>query len=97
MQGYSLAAVCRLLIVLASVLRSSGSWAGGLQQLQLQDLEHGLSICGAHAYCSVATGIFPDQESNTCLLHRQVGSLSLSHEGGDNESVPIQKTQETQF
>ena len=35
---------------------------------------HGLS-------CSSACGIFPDQRSNPCLLHWQVDSLPLSHQG----------------
>ena len=35
---------------------------------------HGLS-------CSTACGIFPDQDLNLCLLHRQVNSLPLSHQG----------------
>ena len=35
---------------------------------------HGLS-------CSVVCGVFPDQRSNPCLLHWQVDSLLLSHQG----------------
>ena len=35
---------------------------------------HGLS-------CSVACGVFPDQGWNPCLLHWQVDSLPLSHQG----------------
>ena len=31
--------------------------------------------------CSTACGIFPDQGSNSCLLHWQVDSLPLSHQG----------------
>ena len=31
--------------------------------------------------CSEACGIFPDQGSNLCLLHWQVDSLPLSHQG----------------
>ena len=31
--------------------------------------------------CSEACGIFPDQGSNPCLLHWQVDSLPLSHQG----------------
>ena len=30
--------------------------------------------------CPRACGIFPDQESNPCLLHWQVDSLPLSHQ-----------------
>ena len=36
---------------------------------------HGLS-------CPVANGIIPDQGLNPCLLHWQVDSLLLSHQGG---------------
>ena len=57
---------------------------------------HGLSSCGFLALkarstgsvvvvhglrCSPACRIFPDQESNFCLLHWQVESLPLSHPG----------------
>ena len=31
--------------------------------------------------CSAACGIFPDQGSNPCLLHWQMDSLPLSHQG----------------
>ena len=40
------------------------------------------SIVAAHGpSCSAACGTFPEQGSNTCLLHRQVDSLPLSHQG----------------
>ena len=48
-------------------LGSRSSWA----------LEHRLNSCGTRAWC----GIFPDQGSNPCLLHFQVDSLLLSHQG----------------
>ena len=41
-------------------------------------VDHRLNNCGARAYCSEACGIFPDQGSNLCLLHRQADSLPLS-------------------
>ena len=34
--------------------------------------------------CSVASGIFLDQGSDSCLLHWQVDSLLLSHQGSPN-------------
>ena len=38
-----------------------------------------LSSCGAQGLsCSTACGIFPDQESNPCLLHWQENSLPLN-------------------
>ena len=40
------------------------------------------SVVKAHRLsCSVACGIFLDQRSNPCLLHWQVDSLPLSHQG----------------
>ena len=40
------------------------------------------SIVVAHGpSCSAACGTFPEQGSNTCLLHCQVDSLPLSHQG----------------
>ena len=51
----------------------------------------GFSTCGSQAVkcwvsscalsCSAACGIFLDQGSNLCLLHWQVDSLPLSHQG----------------
>ena len=40
------------------------------------------SVAVAHGIsCSTACGIFPDQRSNSCLLHWQADSLPLSHQG----------------
>ena len=46
----------------------------GLQSTGSIVVRHGLS-------CSEACEIFPDQGSNLCLLHWQVDSLPLSHQG----------------
>ena len=53
----------------ARELRCLGSRAQ-IQQLRHMDL-----------FSSTARGIFPDQGSNSCLLHWQVDSLPLSHQG----------------
>ena len=45
---------------------------------------HGLS-------CSKMCGIFPDQGSNLCLLHWQVDSLPLSHQGRPKGSFYLQE------
>ena len=45
-------------------------------------MAHGLS-------CSVACGIFPEQASNLCLLHRQADSLLLSHQGSPGHSLGV--------
>ena len=50
--------------------------------LRLQELQHVGSIDVAHRLsCSVAGGIFSDQESNPCLLHWQADVLPLSQQG----------------
>ena len=44
--------------------------------------EHRLQIIVAHGpSCSMACGIFPDQGSNPCSLHRQADSQPLRHQG----------------
>ena len=51
------------------LLRSTGSRRAG-------------SVVVAHGpSCSVACGIFPDQGSNPCPLHRQADSQPLRHQG----------------
>ena len=75
---------------------SCGVWAshcGGFSCCRAWALEHtgyrscssGLSSPGsvvvAHGLsCSMACGIFPDQGSNSCLLHWHMNSLPLSHQ-----------------
>ena len=71
------------------LLRSSGSRAPGHQQLQLRGsvvvaprLQSAGSAVVVHGLsCTKAYGIIPDQGSNLCLLHWQVDSLLLSHQG----------------
>ena len=63
----------------------------GTQALQLQHtgsevaaprLQSPGSIVVAHGLsCSTACGIFPDQRLKSCLLHWQMDSLPLSHQG----------------
>ena len=68
--GFSLVAVCGLLFAVASLVAEHG-------------LEGALAtVVGAHGLsCSTACGSFLDQGSNPCLLHWQVDSLPLSHQG----------------
>ena len=68
-RGYSLVVVCRLLITVA--------FCCGPQALGCV----GSVVVVRVLRCSVAYGFFPDQGSNTCLLHWQVYSLSLNHQG----------------
>ena len=64
-RGYSLVAVLRLLIAVASLVGEHG-----LSSTQASGAAaRGLSSCGATwLSCSVARGIFPDQELNSCPL-----------------------------
>ena len=84
--GYSLAAVCRLLILVASLVaehRLQGAWvsraaAWGFSSYGFQALEHRLNSWGTWLSCSMACGIFLDQGLNPCLLQWQAESLPLS-------------------
>ena len=59
-------------VVAACGFNGCSSWA----------LEHRPNSCGTRAeFCSATYGIFPVQVSNLCLLHWQVNSLPLSHQG----------------
>ena len=82
-----LVAVLGCLIAAASPAVEQGSRLHMLQQLPRGSvvLAPGRTdlIAVVHRFsCSVAYGIFPDQGSNLCLLHWQVGSSPLSHHGG---------------
>lgn len=70
--GYSVA-VQALLMPVASLIAEHGPW-GAWALSRLPCPVHGLS-------CSVPRAVFPDQGSNPSLLHRQVVSLPLSHQG----------------
>ena len=63
--------------------------------------EYGLNSCGsllentgstgvAHGLsCPMACGIFPDKGLNPCFLHWQADSLSLSHQGSQNNFLKL--------
>ena len=70
----------RLKGVLASVTGAPGRWSAGSVVVA-----HGLS-------CPVACGIFLDQRLNLRLLHWQVGSLLLSHQGSPVTHLRQQST-----
>ena len=62
-------------------LRSTGSRSRGFQLSWLLGTR-AVSVVVAHGLsCSKACGIFPDQGLNPCLLHWQVDSLPLGHQG----------------
>ena len=87
--GYSLVAVhkrltcglssCRAWVPGHEGLSSCGTWAQYLQfpdsRAQAQQLWH------TDLVASLACGLFLNQKSNPCLLHWQVDSLPLSHQG----------------
>ena len=62
------------------------SWGSGLQSTDSVVKVHGLR-------CPEACGISPGQGLNSCLLHRQAGSLPLSHQG--SLKIDINTDQET--
>ena len=76
-QGLLLVAVCRPLITMGSLV--AGAWASVGMVPRLKSTG---SIAVAHVLsCSVAREIFPDQESNPCLLHRQHGFFTTEPPG----------------
>ena len=89
--------VCRLLIVVASLVVEHRLWARELQRLQRAGSV--VAALGLHSVgsvvvehklsCSPACGIFPDQGSNPCLLHWQVDSYPLHHQGSLNALTSI--------
>ena len=86
-RAYSLAAVCRLLIAVASLITEQGlygTWASavvayGLSHCRSRTLEHRFNNVVHGLGCSVACVIFPNQGSNHCLLYWQVDSSPPSH------------------
>ena len=76
--GSSLVVVCGLLVTVASLVVEH--W---LQDEQLQFLGslQRLQVVTTWLSCSTVCGIFLDQGLNPCLLHWQVDSLPLSHQG----------------
>ena len=76
---------CSLVMVLGSLILAAFLVAEhGLQGPQASvSVAPGLQSAGIVAHRlspSLASGIFPDQGSNLCLLHQQAYSLPLSHQ-----------------
>ena len=77
------------------LLQSTSSSAGRLQQSRHMGTvvatprlwSTGSVVVTHRLSCSTACGIFPDQGLNHCLLHWQLDSLSLSHQGNPNKSI----------
>ena len=69
-RGATLVTVCGFFIAMVSLVAEHELWGKRASLV----VAHGLS-------CSSVCGIFPDQGSNLCLLHRQAVSLLLSHQG----------------
>jgi len=92
-RGLLCVAVSGLLIVVASLLQSTGFRAHGLQELQHKGLvvvAHGLS-------CSVACGIFSDQGLNPCPLDWQADSHPLHHQGSPHSCIFLRKPNKSIF
>ena len=89
-RGYSLVAVCRLLVVVTSFVEYGlySVWAsvvGGMWTQELQFLGSratGSAVVARELSRSVACGLFLEQGSNPCPLHWQVDSHPLCHQGG---------------
>ena len=69
-RGYSLAALCGLLVALASLVAEPGLWG----------TRASVPVVHRHS-CSTAGGICLGQGQNPCLLHWEMDSLPLSHQG----------------
>ena len=75
--GHSSSRCAGLSLSWPHLLRSTGS-------------RHAGSVVVAHGpSCSAACGIFPDQGTNPCPLHRQADSQPLRHQGGPSLLVFI--------
>ena len=83
-KGHSLAAVASLVENGLSATRASEAAAPSLQSTSSVVVVEGLS-------CITACEIFLDQGLNLCLLHWQVDSLPLSHQGSPKEYNNIKK------
>ena len=83
---YGLFSSCSKWRLLSSCsVRASGCNSFSLQWLLL--LQSTGSVVVHRLSCSKACGIFPDQGLNQCLLHWQVDSLPLCHQGSPR--VPL--------
>lgn len=78
--AYSLVAMCGLAHCVASLVAEYehlGMWAS----VVLRPESAGSTVAAHGLSCSIASGIFPDQGSNSCLLCWQGDSSPLSHPG----------------
>ena len=66
------------------MLRAQQFWHMGSVVVASRPQSTGLVAMVHRVSCSVACGIFPDQGLNLFLLHGQVDSLPLSHQGSPN-------------
>ena len=64
-------------------------WGTGSRCQGLQQLQHVGSAAVHRLSCSEARGIFPDQGLNPCLLHWQVTSSPVSHQGSPSTTFLI--------
>ena len=71
------------------LLRSTGSRVSGFSSFGSRALEHRPGSVVLSLSCSEACGIFPGQGSNPCLLHWQMGSAPLSHQGSPQNYFQI--------
>ena len=80
-RGCSVVAVFRLLIAVASSCRTQALGHAGFSIYSFWVLEHSSVVVAHRLRCPGACGIFLDKGLNLCLLHWQVDSLPLTHQG----------------
>ena len=81
-QGLFSSCRAQVLVASASLVAEHGLQGTRALAVAVPGLQSTGSIVVAHGLtCSTPGGIFPEQGSNSCLLHWQVESLPLSHQG----------------
>ena len=87
-RSYSIIAVHRLLTAVTSLVAAHGLWGTRALTPVVSRLQSTGSVVVVHGLsCSTTCGVFMAQGYNPCLLHWQVDSLPLSHQGSLREQL----------
>ena len=78
---YSLVAVHKLLIAVASLVAEYGLWHAGSVVVAPRFWNTCSTVGACKLSCPMVCGIFSDQGLNPCFLHWQADSLPLNHHG----------------
>ena len=68
-------------------MQASGAVARGLSSCGSQALDIGSMVVARGLCCSIACGIFPDQESNLCLLPWQADGFFTTEPPGKPHGI----------